>query len=496
MKKLFYIFLILALPAQGQNYVMNGSIEEIDSCPSFKNGSTITTGAKYTHCYRNSPDIVNECSIPKYISFQTLVGIPHNYGGYQWARTGRGMAIYFYSGLIPDTNKLGGEIFSFDLREPLDSGKKYCLRFFHVLSDSVPYATDLLEGVLSNEYSMIIMNHCNYFSLVSNSNHGAINDTLNWKSVQGIITANGKERYVHIGRFHLMDNNHLFKTNAPPTPVYKHFIIYYLDDIALWPCDTIPPVADAGPDITICRGDSALIGGHNYDDYYYSWWHDSICYQNGPSEIYRDDSLGQIYVKPDKSTLYIVQATDFKYDKTLDSVWVYVKDCSPAHYDTTICLGDGVRLGNNRFTYESYLWSPDLWLDNNHSANPLAKPNDDITYTVAATDTNGFVHHDTVQIKVKICHLPPEIEIPNVITPNGDGINDVFRFKNEEFWHLKIQIFNRWGQPVFSGKEGEHWNGTYQGKQVSEGVYFYHITAKAEGFEKVFEYGGTVTVWR
>ena len=402
---------------------------------------------------------------------------------------------------VPSQHNLGAEIPTFTIKDSLVKGKKYCFRVFLVLSDSVEYATDLVEAAFSSEVVMNTPDHINYYSCISNAGSGYFfSDTLHWMPFTGTITATGHEKYIQVGRFHKLNAVNIIKVpqrfNIHSTYPVSDWLIYYLDDIALWPCDTIPPVADAGPDITICRSDSALIGGHNYDDYYYSWWHDSICYQNGPSEIYRDDSLGQIYVKPDKSTLYIVQATDFKYDKTLDSVWVYVKDCSPAHYDTTICLGDGVRLGNNRFTYESYLWSPDLWLDNNHSANPLAKPNDDITYTVAATDTNGFVHHDTVQIKVKICHLPPEIEIPNVITPNGDGINDVFRFKNEEFWHLKIQIFNRWGQPVFSGKEGEHWDGTYQGKQVSEGVYFYHITAKAEGFEKVFEYGGTVTVWR
>jgi len=104
------------------------------------------------------------------------------------------------------------------------------------------------------------------------------------------------------------------------------------------------------------------------------------------------------------------------------------------------------------------------------------------------------VHKDSVSITVEACNLPPEIEIPNIITPNGDGVNDVFKYQNDEFWNIKTQIFNRWGQLVFSGEGSERWDGRFQGNQVSDGVYFYQISAQAIGFEEVFEYRGTLSV--
>jgi gliding motility-associated-like protein len=58
-----------------------------------------------------------------------------------------------------------------------------------------------------------------------------------------------------------------------------------------------------------------------------------------------------------------------------------------------------------------------------------------------------------------------ELKIPNAFTPDGDGINDVF-LKGYD-----IQIFNRWNQVLYNGKEG--WDGKFNGKLVSPGTYFY-----------------------
>jgi gliding motility-associated-like protein len=61
-----------------------------------------------------------------------------------------------------------------------------------------------------------------------------------------------------------------------------------------------------------------------------------------------------------------------------------------------------------------------------------------------------------------------ELRIANAFTPDGDGINDVF-LKGYD-----IEIFNRWNQVLYKGKEG--WDGKYNGKLVSPGTYYYIAT--------------------
>jgi len=66
------------------------------------------------------------------------------------------------------------------------------------------------------------------------------------------------------------------------------------------------------------------------------------------------------------------------------------------------------------------------------------------------------------------------VVIPNIFTPDGDGINDVFRIQNSGFEQLTCTIYNRHGEPVyrFYGINGS-WDGyTHAGVKVTPGVYF------------------------
>lgn len=66
-----------------------------------------------------------------------------------------------------------------------------------------------------------------------------------------------------------------------------------------------------------------------------------------------------------------------------------------------------------------------------------------------------------------------EVEVPNVITPNGDGANDVFKVKGIEFFpENTVQLFNRWGQKVW---EGIDYQNTYTPTNLEGGVYIYKI---------------------
>lgn len=71
------------------------------------------------------------------------------------------------------------------------------------------------------------------------------------------------------------------------------------------------------------------------------------------------------------------------------------------------------------------------------------------------------------------------VEVPNVFTPNGDGINDIFKVKAQSLEYFYGVIINRWGRKVYEWDDPqEGWNGKIHGKYASPGTYYYIITAR------------------
>lgn len=83
---------------------------------------------------------------------------------------------------------------------------------------------------------------------------------------------------------------------------------------------------------------------------------------------------------------------------------------------------------------------------------------------------------------VELEEVEQAIVIPNIITPNGDGSNDLFKLN---FPYTKVIIYNRWGQNLFESSNNEsYWNGrTTSGNEVPDGTYYYVITTATETFK-------------
>jgi gliding motility-associated-like protein len=86
--------------------------------------------------------------------------------------------------------------------------------------------------------------------------------------------------------------------------------------------------------------------------------------------------------------------------------------------------------------------------------------------------------------------------VPEAFTPNGDGINDVFKFYGTAIEEINAIIYNRWGQPLYSWNNLEGgWDGYFKGGPVPNGVYAYEVKIKLkEGTNKV--YYGTLSLIR
>lgn len=129
--------------------------------------------------------------------------------------------------------------------------------------------------------------------------------------------------------------------------------------------------------------------------------------------------------------------------------------------DTTIVAGQEVTL---KACCGSYTWSPSTYLNNGNSQNPIATPYASIWYYVQAIDTIGCVARDSVFIRVAV--LDPFI--PNLVTPNGDNLNDTFEIRNL-CPGSRVEIYNRWGDLVF---KSENYKNEWNGKNDSDGMYY------------------------
>ncbi len=113
-------------------------------------------------------------------------------------------------------------------------------------------------------------------------------------------------------------------------------------------------------------------------------------------------------------------------------------------------------------------------IDNKNTLTYKHYPGDIISgcYAVSAFDIHGNESEKSLKVCVDSCNF---YEIPNVFTPNGDNFNDELIAKASGLVEkIDFKLFNRNGLLIFSTSEPRiNWDGTYKGKIVSPGVYFY-----------------------
>ena len=251
-------------------------------------------------------------------------------------------------------------------------------------------------------------------------------------------------------------------------------------------CDTIP-TACAGEDRYICKGDSVALGCYNRKDFTFQW---SI------AEDSMFSTAAQPLVYPQTTTTYVVRQQDYTLHYSTDSIRIKVVDCSQivadAGNDTTICLGDSLKLGGLPVEGVKYLWLvQNTPLD---SASQIwVQPGESVQYKLEMLDPRKTLYEDWCNVSVIECDIP--LTIPNVFSPNGDGINDFFQIENPRNAAYELLIFNRWGALILETNHDKLWDGTVDGKPVASGTYFYSLTATLPPY-RTTRLQGTVMVLR
>jgi gliding motility-associated-like protein len=170
-------------------------------------------------------------------------------------------------------------------------------------------------------------------------------------------------------------------------------------------------------------------------------------------------------------------------------VIVFQKPSVSAGINGSVSLGSTIKLEAIGKDIVSWMWTPGVTLSDSTIYNPAASPLITTVYKVTGTDLNGCINSDTMTVFVLVDY---KITPTNVITPNGDGYNDTWYIDNiQNYPNTKVIILNREGMEVYTSDSYDNmWDGTFNGKKLADGTYYYVIQFKND--PKVYK--GAITV--
>jgi len=223
----FYAFCGLVLvfcSLRGQNLVPNPSFEDTLSCPDdqdelYKTPPWFLAGG--------SPDYFNKCY---HGSSPTPVGVPSNFEGHQYARTGNA-----YAGIGIVFNKMypvhiSTEYIEVRLLDSLIANKNYIIKFFISLGDTSAWATNRIGAYISKDsvYNPSDPQELPYTPQIENPIDSELTNKIDWVPISGTYKATGGEKFITIGDFYNYPNNSF---DSLPTGV--NYTYYYIDDVSV-----------------------------------------------------------------------------------------------------------------------------------------------------------------------------------------------------------------------------------------------------------------------
>ena len=217
----------------------------------------------------------------------------------------------------------------------------------------------------------------------------------------------------------------------------------------------------------------------------------------------------QTFDPPLVDVTYNLQVTD-SFGCRSESSFFYQSIHVKADYSIEPNKGDAPLVVT--FTDKSVRASRYKWEFGDTTTSTLSNPDPHTYYLPGEYSTKLTVESDlhcidSLRLDTKVVVDPSELNVPNVFSPDGDGINDNFIVESKSLIYISVEIFSRSGLKVYSFfgqgeqlKQWKGWNGNINSSSVkaAPGVYFYVI--KANGWDNVRysgkEYRGVVYLYR
>jgi gliding motility-associated-like protein len=181
---------------------------------------------------------------------------------------------------------------------------------------------------------------------------------------------------------------------------------------------------------------------------------------------------------------------------------------SVCNYNLNI-LGSGVKpyfsAGNDIYTFPNSefqlnafgqgvpVWYPDYFFDSTNSYNPVLTLGETTELLLNMEEFNGCSYKDSLKVFVK-----NPLVFHNIITPNNDGINDIWVVDNSENYpQCQVSIFDKNGVLIFNSigyNNFKYWDGSLNGSFLAAGTYYYIFNSDANSSDDLFQ--GFITLLR
>ena len=352
---------------------------------------------------------------------------------------GEDYTLSFYAGRFRSWDNLTGKIFPFNVAV-----------FGNADCNAVPFGEKYVEGngCPANYANWILLGETKIYSSgewVQGKVHLNIPSTIN-------VIAIGPDCSVLAPINDLTDST-----------TFLDYHLYYLDDLHLLPTKNFPFEyihVQAGRD---CNG-LPLLEAPVTANATYQWYKDSIAIKGATNVNYQvaDTTTHNYNVLITTNEKCITSEPLLVVKSQLDKIRI------PA--DTALCGNDTLQLApaldGIQYTING---TPGRYVAIDQEGN----------YTITATDVNGCSKVFNTRVVKQNC-ADCNAYVPGAFTPNGDGLNDVFKAKLACFAsYFHCRIFDRWGKQVFECNDiHQGWDGRYQGQKMASGSYVYIISYK------------------
>lgn len=241
---------------------------------------------------------------------------------------------------------------------------------------------------------------------------------------------------------------------------------------------------DAGPDQSICRGDTLQLEVPGTGTF--TW---------NNTQTLDDPFIANPKAFPTSTTTYTINLVSDDKCSGTDQLTINVSPTPVIEVkasDTIVCPDELVTLTASGTT--NYLWkSGEATAERSIS---VEDENAEVIYKVIGND--GECESDTAYITIRTQRCSGDLVlVPKYFSPNGDGIMDNFVIQDIKRYENEVIIFNKWGDIVFQKKNYDNrWNGVYNGREVAEETYMYVVRVKPTNEEEYTDYKGTLTILR